>query len=232
MSSTADKMALSSIRGHVIGRWVSGESRERPAFDIHNTLSYTAADVMAAAYGGDSRRVPKYIGFIYGPGNNGAADALPPITRDQSLSSIQALVESIGGNMQVVRFSRRPTVGDYTSFGMDDDRPGPECSNDSSDSSDSSESQKYFGNIVEFHATTRPGRDGFYPYDPVIGSPYADQLSDGDIIYRAVLLGDGLNPCEDDPYTVLAMVDLKKNGAYRAKPDSYELALDWRVIFE
>ena len=63
-----------------------------------------------------------------------------------------------------------------------------------------------------------------------INSP-GGSVTDGMAIYRAVLLGDGNNPCVD-PYTVLAMVDLKKNGVYRQKPESYELALDWRVMFE
>lgn len=204
-----------------------------PHLSVHNTLSYAAADAMAAAYGGDTSRVPRYIGFIYGTEE---APALPPIDRDMTMDSVRSLVESIGNaNMQVCRFSRKPTVGDYDTFGV---QPGPVCpedsndSNDSNDLNDSAESEKrYFGNVVEFHAMTNTGVDGDYAFETYAGGPFAGELTDGMAIYRAVLLGDGKNPCVD-PYTVLAMVDLKKNGVYRQKPESYELALDWRVMFE
>ena len=309
-----DKIALSSARGHVKGSWIQGLDAAYPAFDIHNTMSYTAADVLAAAYGGDMTRVPKYIGFIYNQANE--PSSLGPIDRSMDLLTLDDLCQSINGNMQVVRFSRKPSVGTYASFGMDPDYdpeyelvpiysdkptfsewtispPGrfteviwgdeygelewllsfdeyplqthnhdPNATSVSAEDGDetvytatrtrtdivgykrvpknpedSSESnleptERYKGNVVEFSAISRTGRDGIYANDINAGTPYCGPLQDGNFIYRAVLLGDGPNPCGEESYTVLAMVDLTSNGAYRKKPEGYELALDWRVSFE
>lgn len=230
-----------TVRGAVRARFVVPDGSAQPVpssfpaaseLSVHNTLSFAAADVMAAAYGGDTRRVPKYIGFIYG---NADSPALPPIERGMTMQSIRSMIEGIGGkaNMQVDRFNRRPTVGDYESFGIQEDYLCGDSgdSSDSNDSNDSNDGRRYSGNVVEFHAMTRSGYDGFYANEIVSDGPYAGPLTKGMALYRAVLLGDGENPCED-PYTVLAMVDLRKNGVYRKKPEGYELALDWRVIFE
>jgi len=229
---------LSRIRGAVRAYFVSpgaigakAADSSYPALSVHNTLSFAAADVMAAAYGGDTSRIPKYIGFIYGVDT---APSLPPIDRAMTMQSVRKMIEDIGdANMQVARFSRKPTVGDYGTFGEQESPlcPDPENSNDSNDSNGSNDVQKYYGNVVEFHAMTRTGPDGFYANDTLSGGVFAGEWGNGMTIYRAVLLGDGRNPCED-PYTVLAMVDLKKNNVYRQKPENYELALDWRVIFE
>lgn len=213
----ADTIPLSKIQGRIIGNWLKSDNLAHchyPSFEIHNTISYTAADVLAAAYGGDIRRIPKYMGFLYGPNKNAS---LSPITRDMTMESIQQLAESVKGNIQVVRFNRPPIVSTYST---DDD------------SSESSKSQVYTGNVVSFYGVTRPSKDGIYTNSTLPESQFAGQLSDGHTIYRALLLGDGLNPCEDDKYTVLAMVDLKKNNEYREKPEGYELALEWRVTFE
>ena len=107
-----DRFGASSVRGRIVAHWASRVPRtvEYPA-DIlrtHNTLSYAAADVLAAAYGGDTRRVPKYIGFIYGTNES---PALGPISRAMSLESIRTDIEAINkGNMLVVRFSRPPSI--------------------------------------------------------------------------------------------------------------------------
>lgn len=203
-----DRFSTHTIRGHVIAKWVGNS--ELPAYDTHNTLSYSAADALAAAYGGDSSYIPKYIGFIYSDNQDAV---LPPISRDMNISSVKEEVESIRGNMLVVRFSRKPTI--------------------SNDSADGSNDSPYVGNTVTFHAVTRSGVDGIYFDDTTGDSQYAGQLTAGKTLHRAVLLGDGSNLCDaNDRYTVLAMVDLKKNGKYRQKPADYELALDWRVTFE
>lgn len=318
---STDRYSLTGVRGEIRARWtrgMDGVETSYPVLEVHNTLSYAAADVLAEAYGGDDSRIPKYIGFIYGPqlqsSEGDAPAALPPITRDMDLQSIDNMCRSFGLNMQVVRFSRRPTVGDYATFGMDIDKEPqyklvpiydgegsytdwicnpdeiegnpihvfyesgywnldvdgvgmveyvngsitdtnilfsesgvsatreyippkiigykrvPVDPDDSNDSNDEYENP-YVNNVVEFHAVTRSGRDGVYHGDTDESSPYAGPLDKNMYLYRAVLLGDGRNPCED-PYTVLAMADLKKNGEYRQKPASYELALDWRVTFE
>jgi hypothetical protein len=316
----------------VKGSWIQGLDTSYPAFDIHNTMSYTAADVLAAAYGGDTSRVPKYIGFIYNEGEMPAS--LPPITRNMDLQTLDELCRAINGNMQVVRLSRKPSVGTYASFGMNPDydpeyelipiysdkptfsrwtifregidvtaevpvqptyqengsiwivgdshvstdemrqdfvseRPAdttslawavgdgdtgnqitytatrtrtdivgyqrvPKTDNSAEDSSESNiePAERYKGNVVEFSAISRTDRDGIYANDINGGTPYCGPLSDGDFIYRAVLLGDGKDPCGDEPYTVLAMVDLTHANTYRKKPEGYELSLDWRVSFE
>ena len=216
-----DRFRAASIRGHVRGRWVRGSGdgdTSYPVFDVHNTLTYAAADVLAAAYGGDATRIPKYIGFVYGP----ELVQLPPVSRDETFQTIDDLCRSFGLNMQVDRFSRPPTVGDYSVFGADDDNSNDPAESDS----------PYDGNVVEFHSVTRSGRNGVYHGDTDESSPYADPLGKDMYIYRAVLLGDGKNPCAGDPYTVLAVADLAKNGSYRQKPEDYELAFDWRVTFE
>ena len=103
----------------------------------------------------------------------------------------------------------------------------PDDSNDSNDYEN-----PYDNNVVEFHAVTRSGRAGVYHGDTDESSPYAGPLGKDMYLYRAVLLGDGKSPCAGDPYTVLAVADLAKNGSYRQKPKDYELAFDWRVTFE
>ena len=191
-----------TARGRISARLVSG-SGELPFCENHNALSYTSSEVMAEAYGGDASRIPKYIGFIYG------TDPMPPmdeIDRDMTWDTVKALIEKIHGNMLVTRFSRRPYV--Y------------------SDHDDSTEGT---GSTVMFSAVTRTGYDGMYVEDTTGQSNFAPALSSDMYIYRVVLLGDSRG-CGND-YTVLGMADLMKNGAYRAKPADYELALDWRVTF-
>jgi len=223
MTTTKDNFLLARVRGHVTAHWVRPGFHAYPAFDVHNTLSYTAADVLAAAYGGDTTRIPKYVGFIYSDNQDAV---LQPITRNMTLASIRAEVEDIAGNMLVVRFSRRPSIAVNVA-------PEPEDSCDNMISEGSPETDVYQGNIVEFHAVTRSDKDGIYESSTSADSVFAGPLTSGKAIHRAVLLGDGRNPCEEsDRYTVLAMVDLKKHKTYRLKPENYELALDWRVTFE
>ena len=195
--------------GHVRARWVGGA--ELPPFDVHNTMSYSAADVMAAAYGGDTTHIPKYVGFFYGPDDTAV---LPAISRDMDWPSVRQMAKDAGGNVQVVRFNRKPSIS-------------------VSEEVDSNDGAKYTGNVVEFHSVTRSGADGEYADDTSGESAFAGQFTSGMAVYRAILLGDGI-PCdEENKYTVLAMVDLKRvGGAYRKKPESYELSLDWRVTFE
>ena len=131
--------------------------------------------------------------------------------------SVKQIAKDIGGNIQVNRFSRKPST--YVSEIVD-----------------SNDQPLYTGNVVEFHAVSRSGVDGEYGADISGMSDFAGPLHSGDTIYRAILLGDGI-PCDDEnKYTVLAMVDMAKDiggsKTYRKKPDNYELAIDWRVTFE
>lgn len=194
--------------GRIRARWISGDSYVE-FLDSHNMMTYSSADVLAAAYGGDTSKVPKYIGFMYGP-----ADKTPDtITRDLKWTDVEQMAKNIGGNVQVARFNRKPSI-------------------DVSEVVESNDQPLYKGNVVEFHAVTRTGVDGEYTNDTSGMSDFAGPLESGDTIYRAVLLGDGI-PCDrENKYTVLAMVDMMKNGVYRQKPASYELAVDWRVTFE
>jgi len=207
-----DTYDTSRAHGRIRARWVS-DGFEKDSFEVHNTMSYAAADVLAAAYGGDASRIPKYIGYLYA----GDDKVPPPITRDMTWKSVKQIAKDIGGNIQVNRFSRKPST--YVSEIVD-----------------SNDQPLYTGNVVEFHAVSRSGVDGEYGADISGMSNFAGPLHSGDTIYRAILLGDGI-PCDDEnKYTVLAMVDMAKDiggsKTYRKKPDNYELAIDWRVTFE
>jgi len=210
MTTMTDTYRASMAHGRIRARWTDGESCG-DSFEANNMMSYSAADILAAAYGGDTSKVPKYIGFIYGPESE---NPLPPITRDMDWKYVRQMTKDLEGNIQVARFSRKPSI-------------------DVSEVVDSNDQPLYRGNVVEFHAVTRSNVDGEYGMDTSGDSRFAGKLHSGDTMYRAVLLGDGI-PCDDDEkYTVLAMVDLSKDGkTYRKKPDSYELAIDWRVTFE
>lgn len=223
MTTSSDNFLLARVRGHIRGSWIRPGFSPIPVFDVHNTLSYTAADVLAQAYGGDTTRVPKYVGFIYSDNQDAV---LPPIVRNMTLATIRSEVEDIKGNMLVVRFSRRPSIAVNVA-------PEAEDSCDNMISEGEGETAVYQGNIVEFHAVTRSDKDGIYESSTGADSVFAGPLTSGKAIHRAVLLGDGRAPCEEnDRYTVLAMADLRKHGTYRLKPEDYELALDWRVTFE
>ena len=95
--------ANQTARGHVTA--VAGGS---VFADVDNTSSFTAAQVLAEAYAGDTSRVPSHIGFLYG-------DALESefsfgTDRDMSVGSIGAEIADKGMNVQVAKLSRRPQV--------------------------------------------------------------------------------------------------------------------------
>lgn len=215
-----EEYEICNAKGSVRGRWVSGPS-VLDVFEIDNMMSYSAASALAAAYGGDTSGVPKYVGFLYGTGDPAS---LPIITRDMDWQYVRDMAEAVNGNVQVVNFNRKPSVCTVN--------PSGEWSNDQDGANESNEQGPYRNNVVEFHAITRSGFDGSYGEDVSGNSRFAGPLTSGDKIFRAVLLGDG-NPCgSDDRYVVLAMVDMAKSGVYREKPEDYELAIDWRVTFK
>ena len=209
-----DTYDVCRAKGSVRARWVRDGS-ESVAFEADNMMSYSAASALAAAYGGDTGKVPRYIGFLYGSGDPAA---LPPITRDMDWQSVREMAASVLGNVQVANFSRKPSIG---------------TAGDGRNDSVESGGGPYSDNVVEFHAVTRSGFDGAYGEDTSESSRFAGPLKSGDKIFRAVLLGDG-DLCGDGSYryTVLAMVDMANGGSYREKPEDYELALDWRVTFK
>lgn len=78
---------------------------------------------------------------------------------------------------------------------------------------ESNEAEGYEKNAVTFHAVSNS--TGF-------GS--------GKFAYQAVLIGG----TEENDYKVISRVSLDDNGngAYKAKPDGFEIALDWTITFK
>lgn len=220
MTSIDSGRPTSSARGDVVAYIERGGGRV-PFVARHNTLSYASAGAVAAAYGGDTSLVPRYIGFIYG--DDPSPTELASLSdRDMSWSDVGAEMRRIGGNILVSRFSSVPELST---------NPGYEDSNDSNDSNDAG--PRYNGNAVTFRACTRSGAAGTYAFDTSTGSGFAGEFGDGMYLYHAVLLGDGrCRRCQDErEYVVLARVSLAKGGSFRMKPEDYELSLDWKVTF-
>ena len=214
MTSIEDKIR-NYMKGDVRGKWVSRDGREISCIDTHNTISFDAASAVAAAYGGDVSKVPKFVGFLYGDLANptGLTD---PENRNMQWDDIREEVRNIKyGNIQVAKFSFAPT------FSTPDE-----------DDSDSNGTVLYKNNAVTFHACTRSGSAGKYAFPTDGGSGYAEEFKDGMYIYHALLLSPKTE-CECDPqeYNVLARVSLDRNKVFRKKPEDYELALDWCVTF-
>lgn len=197
------------VRGMVSGRWFNPRTGHSIPFEPrHNQLSYRAADAMALAYAGNTARVPKRIGFLYGSSADPAGISSPS-DRDLTWSGLSSEVVRIGGsNILVAQFSLPPTISV-------DDEP-------------SNDRDRYSGNAVTFHAHTRSGSAGEYAF-PTSGSSYAGEFSDDMTLYHAILLGE--DPSNAKAYIPLARVSLAVDGAYRQKPKDYELALDWKVTF-
>ena len=218
MTSIEDKVR-DYMRGDIRAKFVSSDGMEVPLISAHNTISYAAADAVAAAYGGDVSMVPKYVGFIYGPDAN-PPSLSDPTNRYMEWSDVKAEVKAFSGNIQIARFSFKPTI----SAPAKDDEDG--------DSNDSNDEESYYnGNAVTFHACTRSGDAGKYAFDTSRGSGFAKKFGNGMYIYHAMLLSPKTDcECEEREYNILARVSLYKNG-YRKKPKDYELALDWCVTF-
>ena len=91
--------------GSVEARLSGHGSRDGEGFvRNHNAVTEDARDVMAEAYGGDSSRVPKFMGFVYGASQSGAP-ALGSGTVWQDLEALPS-----GFAVQVVTLSRPPYV--------------------------------------------------------------------------------------------------------------------------
>lgn len=171
-------------------------------FRGHNTVSASAAAVMAEAYGGDTTRVPRYIGFIYG---TDPSPSFTDVTRDVDWGSLVEDIRSKGCNMQIVRLSRRPEV-------VDDD---------------SGSHSVVFSAVTRSGAADYLGteQDGF-------AGPLGGGVTDVYIYRAVLLGNSGKCGDDGNWYVVLAMVDMDKGLGYRPKPAQYELALDWKVSFK
>lgn len=211
--SSNDVITTNSIRGDVSMSWYNTNNGEYiPINSNHNTLTYGAADALAAAYGGDSSLVPRYMGFIYRPkvtdvAGNALDTSSVNISRLSSITSLGTELKSINAGLHIVDFSYRPTLS-VDKGGIDS-------------SIEYLSGDVYLNNVVTFHAHTVSGvKDYFDPEN-------MEDLGDGSEILAAVLLGK-----LGDEYRVLAIISLKGNSdTFKSKPTGFELALDWKVTF-
>lgn len=187
----------------------------------NNKLSYMAAEAVAAAFGGDPSYIPARIGFIYGD-----QEAMPTesvITRNQSWDELMEELGSSNGNttvdIQVVGFSYAPTLGG--------EKRAPGDSGDSGSSDPEGDDYCHIlstgSNAITFHAVSNSQDKG-----AMFGT---DTFHSGSYIYQCVLLG-----YHAGKYYVIARASLKDfsqggEGRYLRKPDGFEVALDWTVVF-
>jgi hypothetical protein len=182
-----------------------------PFDERHNTLSYMAAEAVAAAMGGDPSYIPCRIGFIYGTDENFPISDV--ITRNQTWTALLESLSNSGDDIvdvQVVNFSYPPTLG-----------PG---SDDSSGSSSGSASSGDYTNIrptgsnaVTFHAVSNSQDEGVLKKGVFLAT---------NRVYQCLLLG-----YHQGDYYIIARASLQQDGTYRAKPEGFEIALDWTVTF-
>lgn len=206
-------------RGFVSPSFVGADGIRKP-FDVRcNKLSYMSAEAMAAAFGGDPSYIPARVGFIYGD-----HDVMPSestISRSQSwenlLEELSYSDDSAVVDVQVVGFSYSPTLG-----AEKPSDPGSSPSDSSDSGSDSSSDYCNIlstgSNAITFHAVSNSSDRGA-AFDSAA-------FSSGKYIYQAVLLGQ-----HNGKYYILSRVSLKSNGRYLQKPENFEVALDWTVVF-
>lgn len=175
----------------------------------HNLLSYMSAEAMAAAFGGDTSYVPSRVGFVYGSEQSEWIGGV--ITRDQSWDRLKEELASQGADVQVVGFSYSPSLGG--------EKPNGESSSSGTDGGDGDYDHIKSGgaNAITFHAVSNSSDAG-----EASGTQFAAQS----FIYQAVLLG-----FHGGEYYVISRVSLDDGGIFRRKPDGFEVALDWTVVF-
>ena len=190
-------------RGFVDPAFVNPVTGERIPWDNrHNTLTYLSASVMAAAFGGNADYIPNSIGIIYGSGGAPSDD----FSRSQDWEALGAELEGKKANVQIRSFSYSPSI-----TASDEVYEGREAK----------------GNMVTFHMCSDSQTGGAFPYGE------ASIFNSEQQIFQAVLLNvrDGRSPL------ILARVSLEDKAAsssgssYKAKPDNFEVALDWTVKF-
>lgn len=192
-----------SMRGFVRGYYVDGNGGRYDLFSRPNQLSYACADAMAQLMGGNVNYAPGYIGFIYGT-DSSPADLTDPTLRTQSWTNLTAELKAIGGNVQISPLTMTPSV-------MLD-----------------GSSTEYSANSTVFTAHTMSGVGGVYGMP--LAAPFAGVLTTNSYLYHAVLLVK-LNTGSIS-YVPVARVTLgTAGGVYSAKPDGFELALDWKISF-
>lgn len=220
-------------RGFVNPSLVDVSTGRKVPFDMrHNTLSFMSAEAMAAAFGGDPSFIPAKIGFIYG--TESAMPTESVITRNQDWDSLLEELSSSSSrddvDIQVVGFSFHPTLGSE----MPAPSPSGDSDSSSSSGSDSSGSDSYGSdssegdynhilstgsNAITFHAVSNSTDAGLIRSRVFKGG--------GSYIYQAVLLA-----FHEGKYHILSRVSLKEGGSYLQKPNGFEIALDWTVVFK
>lgn len=212
--NTTDVGNIGTAVGEVFAREVSTEwpGLSRGEFTVRNQMSYSAADAVAAAYGGDASLVPRFIGFVYGEEAN-PVDLPTGQDRDMSWNTLKERLAVFGGNVQIAEFSVPPSLS-VVSASPDDP------------------ADRYSGNAVTFQACTRTG-EAEYAFDTSGEFGYATKMQAESRLYQVLLLGlkPGQECREEKEYTILARASLARNNAYRKKPAEYELAVSWRVTF-
>lgn len=190
-------------RGFVDPAFVNPETGERiPWGNRHNTLTYLSASAMAAAFGGNADCIPNSIGIIYGSGDAPSDD----LSRSQNWEALGVELKDKKANVQIRSFSYSPSI---------------------TASDEVYEGREIKGNMVTFHMCSDSQTGGAFPYGE------AAIFNNGQKIFQAVLLNvkDGRAPL------ILARVSLEDKTAsssgssYKAKPENFEVALDWTVKF-
>lgn len=197
----SDELRLA--RGVVTPCFVDVSTGRRVPFSMrHNTLSYSASDAVAAAFGGDPTYIPSRMGFIYGTAET--PTEIGDIDRNQSWSRICEELSGVA-DIQVVGFSYAPTLG-----------VSPEASSPSDDVAG-----HYRNNAVTFHAVSNSQTEGAISQTVFSADSY---------IYQCVLLGGPVDaPVILARASLLESIE--GEDKYLQKPKNFEVALDWTVIF-
>ena len=217
MTKVRDELRLS--KGVVSPSFVDVATGKRVPFSPrHNTLSYMAAEAVAAAFGGDPSYIPAKIGFIYGN-----SDVLPTpseaISRTQSWKGLLEELSNSGDkvvDIQVVNFSYAPSLGGSS---VDGSSSGSSGSSDEADG-DYTNILATGSNAITFHAVSNSQDVG------VIHGSDAFSAAKNNYVYQCLLLG-----YHQGDYYIIARASLKDGDRYLAKPDGFEVALDWTVTF-
>lgn len=211
---TGDKAC--PAKGYVAPCFVDLATGERIPFGIRkNTLSYMSAEAMAAAFGGDPSYIPARIGFIYGPDS---ATLSGSIGRSQNWDDLKLELGNASADVQIVAFSYSPSLGGWPTDGSSSSSESGDSGSDAP--SDYCTIKPTGSNAVTFHAVSNSQDQG------ELGSP---AFGNGDTIFQAVLLGLGRTAGE---YYVISRVSLDKDGTPQKKPQGFELALDWTIVFK
>lgn len=208
--------AVCLAKGFVTPYFVNRNTGEEIRFEKRkNQLSYMSAEAMAAAFGGDPSFIPSRVGFIYGPAG---AEFTGGIGRRQTWQSLLNELANASADVQVVSFSYSPSLGGGSGGASVDD------SSSSSGESSPAEEGDYCNinppkasNEVTFHAVSNS-------HDA--GARGTIAFKTDDYIYQAVLLG-----VKNGKHYVISRVSLGNGGTYLQKPEGFEIALDWTVVF-